>query len=308
MQEWDLRKDYEPIESYIRPPWDDTTQESVVEDKEKPKEEAVTPFGPYDDVFAYPVTKSSVDRAKKFVNTMEAVGGTNINDALLRALNNTQSVQSRLRLTPIIIFLTDGEATVGTVSTDAILSNVRRANSDGIVSIFTLAFGTGTDFPFLTKVSLQNGGFARKIYEASDATLQLKGFFDEVASPLLKSVRFEYHGAELKNVTDTKATSYFAGSELVVTGRLADSSSLDVVVNATGADGPFGFIIRDRHVPKPLNVTTRSSNGFSLEKIWAYLTIQQLLKKSQADDKEAETFKQKALNLSLAVRNQHIMF
>ena len=126
---------------------------------------------------------------------MEATGATNINGAVLTALNNTYAVQKKIQLTPLIIFLTDGEPTQG-ISThkkkklymnipfdyksgetnlDSILSNIRRGNSDGVVSVFSLAFGSGADYSFLTKVSAQNKGFARKIYEASDATLQLKG-------------------------------------------------------------------------------------------------------------------------------------
>lgn len=64
---------------------------------------------------------------------------------------------------------------LGETNLDSILSNIRRGNSDGVVSVFSLAFGSGADYSFLTKVSAQNKGFARRIYEASDATLQLKG-------------------------------------------------------------------------------------------------------------------------------------
>jgi hypothetical protein len=42
-------------------------------------------------------------------------------------------------------------------------------------SFFSLAFGIKTDFNMLKTLSLQNYGFARKIYTASDASLQLEG-------------------------------------------------------------------------------------------------------------------------------------
>jgi len=72
-----------------------------------------TSFGKYDDIFAYPVTPASIKRAKEFVNKMEATGATNINGAVLTALNNTYAVQKKIKLTPLIIFLTDGEPTQG---------------------------------------------------------------------------------------------------------------------------------------------------------------------------------------------------
>ena len=51
--------------------------------------------------------------------------------------------------------------------------NVKGANSDD-VNIFALGFGESVDFSFLTKLALQNGGMARKIYTNADATLQLE--------------------------------------------------------------------------------------------------------------------------------------
>ena len=167
-------------------------------------------FGKFDDIFAYPVTERSVNRAKEFVEKMKVSPATNINDALLLALRNSQSVQSRLKLTPIILFLTDGEPTASVTNTNEILANVRKANGDNVVGIFSLASGTGTEFEFLTKVATQNRVFARKIYEAADATLQLNGFFDEVVFPLLSNVRFVYSDeGPVNDVTETKAANFF---------------------------------------------------------------------------------------------------
>ena len=43
--------------------------------------------------------------------------------------------------------------------------------------IFSLCFGNDADMTFLRKLSLNNTGFAKKIYEAADATLQLRDFY-----------------------------------------------------------------------------------------------------------------------------------
>ena len=172
---------------------------------------------------------------------MQASGGTNINDALVLALHNAQSLKSRVQRTPIVIFLTDGEATEGERSTNGILNNVKKANSDRQVSIFSLAFGTGADFSILKKISSQNQGFARKIYEASDTTLQLEGFYAEVASPLLSDVHFNYQG-QVSDVSETVVPNFFDGTEVIGFGRVQDQSgSVKVSVNASGSDGPVTF-------------------------------------------------------------------
>ena len=265
-------------------------------------------FGKFDDIFAYPVTERSVNRAKEFVEKMKVSPATNINDALLLALRNSQSVQSRLKLTPIILFLTDGEPTASVTNTNEILANVK-ANGDNVVGIFSLAFGTGTDFEFLTKVATQNRVFARKIYEAADATLQLNGFFDEVAFPLLSNVRFVYSDeGPVNDVTETKAANFFKGTEFVVAGRVEPKSSLNASITGTGADGPYMiWCFVDLPLPPiPLPeqvVEQKSEKKFSLEKIWAYLTIQDMLQKRQAidDAKKINQLNEKVLNISLTV-------
>lgn len=59
-------------------------------------------------------------------------------------------------------------------------------------AIFSLAFGEDADHAFLRRLALTNGGFVRKIYEASDASEQLRTFFRQIASPLLTNVTFKY--------------------------------------------------------------------------------------------------------------------
>lgn len=64
--------------------------------------------------------------------------------------------------------------------------------------IFSLGFGEGADIDFLKKLSLNNTGFARVIYEASDASLQLRNFYKEISSPVLSNVTFKYIDEQVK--------------------------------------------------------------------------------------------------------------
>ncbi|KAL1140324.1 hypothetical protein AAG570_000256, partial [Ranatra chinensis] len=93
-------------------------------------------------------------------------------------------------LEPLIIFLTDGQPNVEMSDPEEITKTATELNT--LSPIFSLGFGNGADLDFLRKLSLANSGFARNIYEASDAALQLKLFYYEVASPLLANVTFQY--------------------------------------------------------------------------------------------------------------------
>lgn len=60
----------------------------------------------------------------------------------------------------------------GETNPEVIQSNVRRAIA-GKFPLYCLGFGFDVNFEFLEKMSLQNNGVARRIYEDSDADLQL---------------------------------------------------------------------------------------------------------------------------------------
>lgn len=93
----------------------------------------------------------------------------------------------------IIVFLTDGEATEGETNKVKILANVDRINKHRI-PVFGLSFGADADFDLMRKLSLRNNAVARRIYEASDTSLQLKNFYDEISAALIADLKFSYLG------------------------------------------------------------------------------------------------------------------
>ncbi|KAJ9598936.1 hypothetical protein L9F63_010530, partial [Diploptera punctata] len=251
---------------------------------------------------AFPATSEYKTKAKEIIKKMRAGGGTNIYDALktatLVAHEGLQNITSEGKPEPIIVFLTDGEPTVGELRPSKIQSTVREFNSNPQASIFSLALGNDADFNFLKKLSLRNSGFARKIYEASDTALQLTDFYRQVASPLLANVTFIYQPDQVEKDLTTRQEfpTFFSGSELVVAGKLKKHTlpeSLLGEVSGTTLSGDSLF--------SSSNVDKASS----LERLWAFLTIQQLLEQHdlQPEDgnnsTENNTAKKKALQLAL---------
>ena len=170
-------------------------------------------------------SEDNIARAVRYVETLEAKGETNINGALLRALEILQEVRdtgARSELQPMVFFLTDGHPTVGETDTLAILDNIKTANANIGAPIFSLAFGRRTDFQMLRLLSVQNHGFARKIYTAADASLQMAGFYKEVSSPILSNVTFDYLSSDIihDSLTETAFHTFYQGGEMVVAGMV----------------------------------------------------------------------------------------
>ncbi|CAG9823444.1 unnamed protein product [Phaedon cochleariae] len=244
---------------------------------------------------AYPATEENLKKAEKVVQKLKAFGGTDINEGLKTALtlidkNHLEDKKHQ----PLIVFLTDGEATVGEVDNDKIIRTITELNG-GRTPIFSLSFGDGADRSFLQKISLKNLGFARHIYEAADASLQLEQFYKEISSPLLSNVSFKYV-SNVSEVTKTKFPILFHGSELVVAGHTDEFKNFCPDCPDPGFKVPIveGWGV---HGPIQLTPSIHSSVG-PLERLWAYLTLKQILQQREAaDNKTGPT--QEALRIAL---------
>ena len=115
-------------------------------------------------------------------------GSTNINDALLKALEiakdvkNLEEIGSKTQ--QMIVFLTDGEPTVGETSNYVIKENVKQANSDLNIPIYGLAFGDEADFNLVKDISDESNGFAQRIYESGNSFEQLEDFYTKISGTL----------------------------------------------------------------------------------------------------------------------------
>ena len=231
---------------------------------------------------AVQVTNGNIQDAKAFVDDRVRAGGsTNINDALLTVLkllkNTADAIAGKV---PMVLFLTDGQPTAGETSPSLIRTNILRANVIE-ASIFSLGFGFNLDFDFLRALSAENGGTARRIYPGKDASGQLEGFFDEISTPLLLEIKFEYP-KEVVDAAYTTASSfgrYYEGSELVVSGKLKEvASSRLMEVNVRGDLG--SSLVTYSLSRTLLNLTVPADEVIIedfTERLWAYMKIKQLL-------------------------------
>ncbi|XP_025756104.1 inter-alpha-trypsin inhibitor heavy chain H3 isoform X1 [Oreochromis niloticus] len=235
----------------------------------------------------------NVESAKNFARNIQATGYTDINQALLQGANMLNT-HDREGSASILILLTDGQPTTGVTNLEKIQSNVREAVA-GKFPVYCLGFGFDVDFEFLGKMSLQNKGVARRIYVDSDADLQLKGFYEEVATPLLTDVTMIYVGGT--NLTQTNFSQYYNGSEIVVAGQITDNDIETFTPQVVAISSNRRLVFSD---PNGIVESGQSVSDDLIQRVWAYLTVKQLLDKElQLSGPEKEQVKKEALRLSL---------
>ncbi|XP_034389550.1 inter-alpha-trypsin inhibitor heavy chain H3-like [Cyclopterus lumpus] len=251
-------------------------------------------------------THRYVTEAIAYIRKLKDKGSTNINDAVLKAVSMLQRERRDKNLpersADMIILLTDGMPNSGESNLKTIQENVRSAIG-GKMTLFSLGFGNDVDYSFLDVMSRQNKGAARRIFEGSDAAVQLKGFYEEVASPLLLEVDLRYPEQAVVFVTKNHYSQLFNGSEIVVAGRLTDSDMDNFVVEVFAQGPEEDFQVQGKASVVNLDVIYPDQEyifGDFSERLWAYLTIQQLLENSDiGTQQEKDNATAKALDLSL---------
>ncbi|XP_062842200.1 inter-alpha-trypsin inhibitor heavy chain H3-like [Trichomycterus rosablanca] len=238
-------------------------------------------------------TESNIEQARAFVRKIFALGGTDINDAVMKGVNMIKKYP-REGTASILILLTDGDPTSGETNTNKIQRNIREAIG-GKFPLYCLGFEYDVNFDFLDKMALENSGLARSIYEDSDADLQLQSFYEEVATPLLTSIQLNYSGAA--NLTRSSFILYYNGSEIVVAGRIIDLETfqMEVIAFSKGSEVLYRYSISMKDI-----ADAPPQNEDSIQRLWAYLTVKQLLESEVTlKGEEKEAARKKALELSL---------
>ncbi|XP_052059433.1 inter-alpha-trypsin inhibitor heavy chain H3-like isoform X5 [Mytilus californianus] len=247
-------------------------------------------------------------KARDYAKNMDANGWTDINTAMLKGiefLNTIPSDGSTGNRMKILVFLTDGQASKGEQNRDNILKNIDRKNIKGL-PVFSLAFGNDADYEFVKKVAVKNKGVARKIFEDSDASLQIKGFYNEISSSALQNVSFKYldKNADVTvNATKMNFDTFFNGKEIVIAGKLSDGNVqvLNLIVTGNGVDGQVELELESDIQSRVPELTKVGDLEKITERIWAYLTIKQLLEKAigENDEIKKKTLNDRALEMSL---------
>ncbi|CAH2275547.1 inter-alpha-trypsin inhibitor heavy chain H5 [Pelobates cultripes] len=259
------------------------------------------------------VTPNNIRDAKKFIHLLIPTGGTDVNGGIQTGANLLNKYLSKNgwheKSVSLIIFLTDGRPTIGEIQSANILGNTKNAIKERFC-MFCIGIGNDVDYNLLEKMSLENCGMVRRIKEDEDAAAQLKGFYDEIGTPLLSDIRISYPPDSVQYVTQNMFFNYFNGSEIIVAGKLVNQSSdtlhveikasnnnkyvvleADVKIDGTGQNEITGSEVLGEN-PEYRN---------HVERLWGYLTFKELLTSWHKTDsiRKKEEIMNKARKLAL---------
>eukprot|EP00521_Asterionellopsis_glacialis_P010862 CAMPEP_0195303350 /NCGR_PEP_ID=MMETSP0707-20130614/32605_1 /TAXON_ID=33640 /ORGANISM="Asterionellopsis glacialis, Strain CCMP134" /LENGTH=618 /DNA_ID=CAMNT_0040366859 /DNA_START=531 /DNA_END=2384 /DNA_ORIENTATION=- len=181
-----------------------------------------------------------------FVVKLQTIGSTNLHGAYINGIDRVKNMQDGhgANSVPIVIILTDGQASSGIVDSREIAAAVRDRNSAVNAKIYALAFGIGADLSLLTAISLQNEGKAIPIIEGyGDSAEQIENFYqNELETIALSNIGIEFEGTDIEEQTRSFFSLLPAGTELVTRSMTKVSNPLQepnlrIITSATSAKG-----------------------------------------------------------------------
>ena len=217
-----------------------------------------------------PATPEQVADARRFVDGLQADGGTNIAGALDVALDGAVP-EGRVAF---VIFLTDGVPSVGEQAPDRIAETA--GARIGSRRLFTFGVGTDVNTYLLDRLALQGRGAAT--YVAPDANVEaaVSGLLGKIQHPALANLRIVSAPVTFAQMTPANLPDLFYGEELVVFGRYHGQGNGDVVIEGE-RNGR-----RERFVATAAFPATADQDEF-ISRLWASRRIGELTRQARLE-------------------------
>jgi Uncharacterized protein containing a von Willebrand factor type A (vWA) domain len=201
-------------------------------------------------------TRENIGAAERYLDQLETQGSTNISGALDEALS-TSIQQGRL---PIILFLTDGQPTVGERDAGVIASAVEKRH--GSRRVFTFGVGADLNVALIEQLAIEGRGTASFVRPDESVERAVGIVASRLTNPLVTDVRLRADGVRLLNMHPSGPVDIFAGEDLVILSRYDGSGDAVLRFDGQTSNGPVSWSTR-------VNFPSRSRENPFVARLWA---------------------------------------
>ncbi len=241
-----------------------------------------TTVNPYEEKLL-DASSEQVRKARKWVDELEATGGTAIQPALEAALKLRPSGTDR----PFtIVFFTDGQPTIGETDSDKVFKNIVARNTAN-TRIFTFGVGDDVNAVFLDRLAENTRALSAYVRPEENIEHKVSTLYSKMSNPILTNLKLVTTGdIRLSEVYPVELPDLFHGGQLVVMGRYTGKGPS--AIKLTGKVGKeekvfaYDFTFADR---------TDDSKEF-VEQLWARRKVGFLLDQIRANGEKDELVKE----------------
>jgi len=185
-------------------------------------------------------TKENRSAAQKFIETLKPIGGTAIDDALKKAVALRPENGTRPY---VIVFLTDGRPTVGTIDENQIIESATKSKT-GLTRIFNFGIGTDVNTHLLDRIAEETKAFSQYVFPEEDIEVKVSAFFTKIKEPVLASPTIKFpDGVRVTKIYPSPVPDIFKSEQLIIAGRYAASGdgAVQIEGSVSGESKKFAY-------------------------------------------------------------------
>ncbi len=241
-------------------------------------------------------TPATRDSALSYISSLWARNMTDISGVFATAV--PQFAAANDSTANIIIFLTDGQPTVGITWTEVLVPYIDSLMRATETNIFLFCFGIGPDVnqQLLTLMASHNRGFAEFLGN-DELYSRITNFYLTIRNPVLLNSHVAFNPSVVSEMYPDSLPNLYKGKQMIVVGRYQEAAPVQVTLSGTAFGKPVSYTY---------NVQLSDSNVMNyqfLPKVWAKRKIECLLIRYYAlpkDSPEASALKSQIIAISQA--------
>ena len=216
-------------------------------------------------------SRDNLDDARRYLDALRAEGSTNISGALEEALDDMGDEGRRsdgwrgrparaLDRLPLVVFITDGQPTVGERNADRIAEMAARLRGER--RVFAVGISADVNATLVEQLAVEGHGTAHFVRDNESVERTVSLLARRLSTPVLTNVRLRASGVRLSQVLPTGALDVFAGQDLVILARYEGDGMATLSLEGESPDGPVTWSTR-------ANFPERTRDNPFVARLWA---------------------------------------
>ncbi|HSU81462.1 MAG TPA: VIT domain-containing protein, partial [Thermoanaerobaculia bacterium] len=223
-----------------------------------------------------PASRDAVEKARRFVSSLQADGGT----SLLPALQIAFRKPAPRGLVPQVIFATDGQIQDQEAAVQFLNTHL------GGRRLFPVAIGSAPNSALLRQLAALGSGSFTQIADNARVAPAMAALFAQLDAPMLQRIEVQWNDPSAE-AWPARAPDLYLGEPLVITARSSEGGG---PVSVSGTRGASTW---NDSFP-----TAAKLKGAGIDKLWARRKIQGLMDSLQQGG-DAETVRRAVIDLGL---------
>jgi len=185
-------------------------------------------------------TRDHLAEARRYLQSLRAEGSTNISGALEEALRAARALEHpRHARLPLVVFVTDGEPTVGERNADRIAELASRLR--GNVRLFSVGVSADVNASLIEQLAVEGKGTAHFVRDTESVERAVGLLARRLSTPVLTNVRLRADGVRLTQVLPAGELDLFAGQDLVILARYQGDGVANLRLEGESVDGTVAW-------------------------------------------------------------------